>query len=309
MSLLVVGSAALDTLETPFGKAEDALGGSAVYFSVASSALTDVRLVAVVGEDFPTEHIETLAGRPIDLTGLERAEGCTFRWSGRYGFDLNQAITLDTQLNVFEKFDPQLPESYADSEFVFLANIHPSLQLKVLEQVPEAEFTGADTMNFWIEGNRAELEEVFRRVDCVTINEAEARQFADEPNLYRAIRRIAELGPSYVVIKRGEYGSLLWHEGEVFFAPAYPLEEVFDPTGAGDSFAGGLFGYLAATGRVDSLAVRQGVVVGSVLASFNVQDFSLKRLLTVDRVQIAERMERFRSMTHVETTGILTTGG
>lgn len=305
LRLLVVGSVALDTLETPFGVAEDALGGSATYFSVAASTLAPVRVVAVVGEDFPSEHLATLAARTIDLTGLQKEPGRTFRWSGRYGYDLNQAITLDTQLNVFEKFDPQLPAAYADSDIVFLANIHPALQLKVLDQVSDARFTGADTMNFWIEGERDAVEAVFRRVDCVTINEAEARQFAGEANLFKAARAIAELGPEYVVIKRGEYGALLWHDEEIFFAPAFPLEEVYDPTGAGDTFAGGLFGYLAATSTIDPAAVRHGIVVGSVLASYTVQDFSLGRLLQVGRPQIVERMDRFHAMTHLDPTGTI----
>ncbi len=301
MSLLVVGSVALDTVETPFGKVEEALGGSATYFSVAASLLSSVRMVAVVGEDFPQEHVELLRGRGIDIEGLERVPGRTFRWSGRYSFDLNQAITLATQLNVFESFDPKLPAAYKDSELVFLANIHPRLQLKVLEQTSAGAFTGADTMNFWIDGERDALEEVFRRVQCVTINEAEAREFTSEPNLFRAARKIAELGPEYLIIKRGEYGALLWHEGEVFFAPAYPLEEVYDPTGAGDSFAGGLFGYLASCRAHDPATLRRGIVVGSVIASYNVEDFSLRRLLEVTPGQIAERADHFSSMTQLDT--------
>ncbi|MCK4771954.1 MAG: sugar kinase [Candidatus Latescibacteria bacterium] len=304
MSLLVVGSVALDTVETPFGKVEEALGGSATYFSAAASLLTGVRVVAVVGDDFPAEHVEMLQSRGIDLEGLGRVQGRTFRWSGRYGFDLNQAITLDTQLNVFENFDPELPAAYRDTEYVFLANIHPELQLKVLEQISGEAFVGADTMNFWIEGERDALEEVFRRVQCVTINEAEAREFTGESNLFRAARKIAGLGPRYLVIKRGEYGALLWHEEEVFFTPAYPLEEVFDPTGAGDSFAGGFFGYLASCGAHDPYTVRRGIVVGSVIASYNVEDFSLSRLLEVTSEQIAERVDHFGRMTRLDIEGV-----
>ncbi len=305
MSLLVVGSVALDSVETPAGKVEDALGGSATYFSAAASLLTGVRMVAGVGEDFPDQHVEMLRSRGIDLEGLEREQGRTFRWSGRYSTDLNQAITLDTQLNVFERFDPKLPAAYKDSDYVFLANIHPALQLKVLEQTPERKFAGADTMNFWIEGERETLEEVFRRVDCATINEAEARDFTGESNLFRAARKIAELGPKYIVIKRGEYGALLWHEGEVFFAPAYPLEEVADPTGAGDTFAGGLFGYLSSRGTHDPDTVRQGIVVGSVAASFNVEDFSLRRLLDVTSDEISNRVKEFVKMICFDANGVI----
>jgi sugar/nucleoside kinase (ribokinase family) len=305
MSLLVVGSVALDSVETPLGKVEEALGGSATYFSAAASLLTGVRMVAVVGNDFPDQHVEMLSSRGIDLEGLEREEGRTFRWSGRYSFDLNQAITLDTQLNVFERFDPKLPAGYRDSEFVFLANIHPALQLKVLEQTEERKFAGADTMNFWIEGEREILEKVFRRVDCVTINEAEARDFTGESNLFRAAGRIAELGPAYIVIKRGEYGALLWHEEEVFFAPAYPLEEVADPTGAGDTFAGGFFGYLSSRGKHDPETVKQGIVVGSVAASFNVEDFSLRRLIEITTEDISDRVERFGRMIRFDTDSVI----
>ena len=305
MSLLVVGSVALDSVETPAGKVEDALGGSATYFSTAASLFTGVRVVAVVGDDFPDEHVEKLLSRGIDLDGLERKEGATFRWSGRYSLDLNQAITLDTQLNVFESFNPKLPAAYKDSEYVFLANIHPELQLKVLEQTPERKFAGADTMNFWIDSEREALEEVFRRVDCVMINEAEARDFSGESNLFRAAGRLAEFGPKYLVIKRGEYGALLWHEGEVFFAPAYPLEEVSDPTGAGDSFAGGFFGYLSSRNAYDPDTVRQAIVVGSVVASFNVEDFSLRRLLDVTSDEISNRVEEFVTMIRFDANGVI----
>lgn len=305
MDLLVVGTVALDTVETPFGSVEDALGGSATYFSVAASLLAPVRVVAVVGDDFPREHVELLRGRGIDLEGLESVPGRTFRWSGRYEDDLNQAITIDTQLNVFEKFDPQLPAGYKDSNYVFLANLHPAIQLKVLDQAEGSVFTGADTMNFWIERERDGLEEVFRRVRCVTINEAEARDFSGETNLFRAVRKIAELGPEYVVVKRGEYGVMLWHSDEVFFAPAYPLEEVYDPTGAGDTFGGGLFGYLAACGRHDPSTMRRGIVIGSVLASYNVEGFSLTRLLDVTAGHIIERANRFSAMTRIDTDGMV----
>lgn len=300
-----MGSVALDSVETPAGKVENALGGSATYFSTAASLFTGVRVVAVVGDDFPEEHVEKLLSRGIDLDGLERKKGATFRWSGRYNLDLNQAITLDTQLNVFESFNPKLPAAYKDSEYVFLANIHPELQLKVLEQTPERKFAGADTMNFWIDSEREALEEVFRRVDCVMINEAEARDFSGESNLFKAAGKLAELGPKYLVIKRGEYGALLWHEGEVFFAPAYPLEKVSDPTGAGDSFAGGFFGYLSSRNAHDPDTVRQAIVVGSVVASFSVEDFSLRRLLDVTSDEISNRVEEFVAMIRFDADGVI----
>ncbi len=303
--LLVVGSVALDSVETPSGSVDEALGGSATYFSAAASLLTPVRVVAVVGEDFPQEHLDTLRERGISLEGLQRAPGRTFRWSGRYVDDLNQAVTLDTQLNVFETFDPELPDSYKDTPFVFLANLHPALQLKVLEQTSGEAFTGADTMNFWIEGERELLEEVFRRVRCVMVNEAEALEFSGESNIFRAVRVIEELGPEYIVIKRGEYGAVLWHRGEVFFIPAFPLEEVIDPTGAGDTFAGGLFGYLAACEGHRMEDLRRGLMVGSVMASYNVEDFSLGRLLSITREDIIMRAGHFEKMIHIGNGGLV----
>jgi len=303
--LLVVGSVALDSVETPSGSVDEALGGSATYFSAAASLLTPVRVVAVVGEDFPQEHLDTLRERGISLEGLQRAPGRTFRWSGRYVDDLNQAVTLDTQLNVFETFDPELPDSYKDTPFVFLANLHPALQLKVLEQTSGEAFTGADTMNFWIEGERELLEEVFRRVRCVMINEAEALEFSGESNIFLAVRVIEELGPEYIVIKRGEYGAVLWHRGEVFFIPAFPLEEVIDPTGAGDTFAGGLFGYLAACEGHRMEDLRRGLMVGSVMASYNVEDFSLGRLLSITREDIIMRAGHFEKMIHIGNGGLV----
>lgn len=303
--LLVVGSVALDSVETPSGRVDEALGGSATYFSAAASLLTPVRVVAVVGEDFPDEHLDTLRERGISLDGLQRAPGRTFRWSGRYVDDLNQAVTLDTQLNVFETFDPELPDSYKDSPYVFLANLHPALQLKVLEQTSDEAFTGADTMNFWIEGERKLLEEVFRRVRCVMINEAEALEFSGESNIFRAVRVIEELGPEYIVIKRGEYGAVLWHRGEIFFIPAFPLEEVIDPTGAGDTLAGGFFGYLAACEGHRMEDLRRGLMVGSVLASYNVEDFSLGRLLSITREDIIMRAGHFERMMHIGDGGLV----
>ncbi len=303
--LLVVGSVALDSVETPSGTVDEALGGSATYFSAAASLLTGVQVVAVVGEDFPQEHLDTFRRREIDLEGLQQVPGRTFRWSGRYTGDLNQAITLDTQLNVFESFEPELPVAYRDSSFVFLANLHPALQLKILDQTPDEAFTGADTMNFWIEGERQLLDEVFRRVRCVTINEAEVLQYSGETNLYRAIRSLEAMGPEYIVVKRGAYGAMLWNAGEIFFIPAYPVETVVDPTGAGDSFAGGLFGWLASRGSHRDEDLRRGLLVGSVLASYNVEDFSPRRLFSISRDDVVMRAGQFERMIHIGSDGSL----
>ena len=297
MSILVVGSVAFDSIETPFGKVEDALGGSATYFSTSASFFTDVNLVAVVGEDFPDQHRSMLAERNIDLAGLQTAPGETFRWKGRYGFDLNEAHTLDTQLNVFENFSPQLPDNYRDAEYVFLANIDPELQLDVLNQVRNPKLVACDTMNFWIEGKREQLVRTLAHVDVLIINEGEVRQLADEPNLQKAARIILAMGPNTLVIKRGEYGVIMYSEHSVFSAPAVPLEEVFDPTGAGDTFAGGFFGYLASTRNLSDANMRQAVVFGSVMASFTVESFSLDRLKALDYSEIKDRYTEVKFLT------------
>lgn len=297
MGILVVGSVAFDSIETPFGQVVDALGGSATYFSTSASFFTDVSLVAVVGEDFPEEHRNMLAERNIDLTGLQTAPGETFRWKGRYGFDLNEAHTLDTQLNVFEDFSPQLPENYRDAEYVFLANIDPELQLDVLKQVHNPKLVACDTMNFWIEGKREQLVKTLAHVDVLIINEGEVRQLADEPNLQKAARVILAMGPKTLVIKRGEYGVIMYTEHSVFSAPAVPLEEVFDPTGAGDTFAGGFFGYLASTQNLSDANMRQAVVFGSVMASFTVESFSLDRLKALDYSEIKNRYTEVKLLT------------
>ena len=298
MSLLVVGSVALDSVETPFGKVEDSIGGSAMYFSASSSYYTQVRLVAVVGEDFPQEPLTFLRERGVDLSGLTTSTGKTFRWKGRYGYDLNEAHTLDTQLNVFSDFKPELSEAYRDTPVVFLANIDPTLQLQVLDQVRSPKFVACDTMNLWINTKLDELKRVLARVDMVVINEGEARMLSNESNMVQAARVIRELGPRFVVIKRGEYGALLFAEEQVFFAPAYPLESVFDPTGAGDTFAGGLMGYLAHHGRFDFESMRLATIVGCVMASFCVERFSYENLKQIDMLRIQERFERFRKLTH-----------
>ena len=297
MGILVVGSVAFDSIETPFGQVEDALGGSATYFSTSASFFTDVSLVAVVGEDFPEEHRNMLVERNIDLTGLQTAPGETFRWKGRYGFDLNEAHTLDTQLNVFEDFSPQLPENYRDAEYVFLANIDPELQLDVLKQVRNPMLVACDTMNFWIEGKREQLVKTLAHVDVLIINEGEVRQLADEPNLQKAARIILDMGPKTLVIKRGEYGVIMYTAHSVFSAPAVPLEEVFDPTGAGDTFAGGFFGYLASTRNLSDANMRQAVVFGSVMASFTVESFSLDRLKALDYSEIKNRYTEVKLLT------------
>lgn len=296
MSLLVVGSVAFDSVETPFGKVEEALGGSALFFSTSASYYTEVRLVAVIGSDFPDEPLEFLNGRGVDLEGLHRAEGDTFRWKGKYGFDLNEAVTLDTQLNVFGDFHPRLPPSYRDSDFVFLANIDPELQLEVLEQVDSPKFVACDTMNFWIDGKPEALEKTLSKVDMVVINETEARSLSGESNMVKAANAIKAIGPDYIVIKRGEYGALLFTPDDVFFAPAYPLEDVFDPTGAGDSFAGGLMGYIASQGEVTDDILRQATVVGCVMASFDVEQFSFEGMRDLDEDGIRNRFEAFQQL-------------
>jgi len=300
MALLVVGSVALDSLQTPFGVREDVLGGSATYFSTAASFFAPVRVVAVVGEDFPEEHVQFLRGRGVDLAGLERRPGRTFRWSGRYEFDLNQAHTLDTQLNVFADFRPELPEEFRDSSHVFLGNIDPELQLRVLDQVRAPAIVAADTMNFWITSRRPALLEVLRRVDLLFVNDAEARQLAGEHNIVRAARTILSFGPRSVVVKRGEYGALFFSGQDVFSSSAYPLAELFDPTGAGDSFAGGFMGYLARSGSLDASAMRRAMVVGSVVASFAVERFGLDRLRDLRPDEIRTRYDEFRRLAHFD---------
>jgi sugar/nucleoside kinase (ribokinase family) len=300
MSLLAVGSVALDSVETPFGNRSDVLGGSATFFSVSASFFGPVRLVGVVGEDFPAEHVKFLQGRGIDTSGLERRAGKTFRWKGRYEFDLNIAHTLDTQLNVFADFRPKLPAAFRESRFLFLGNIDPELQLQVLDQVKSPKLVACDTMNFWIGGKREKLLEVLKRVDLLLVNDAEARQLAGEPNVVEAARRILEMGPRSVVVKRGEYGALLFSGEKVFAASAYPLPKVFDPTGAGDAFAGGMMGYLAANGAVGPEALRRGIVLGSVLASFQVEAFSVDRLRILTGADIRRRYAEFRQLTHFD---------
>ncbi len=300
MDILVVGSVAFDSVETPFGKADEVLGGSATYFSAAASYFADVGMVAVVGEDFPDEHVEMLKDRGVDTRGLKKVPGKTFRWKGRYDYDLNQAHTLETHLNVFSEFKPVIPEDYRDTPFVFLANIDPELQMEVLEQVNEPRLVACDTMNFWIEGKPEALRRLLKNVELFVINEAEAREFAGEPSLMKAARKILDSGPTTLIVKRGEYGAIMFNGDSIFSAPAYPLEDIFDPTGAGDSFAGGLIGYLANTGDLSENNIRKAIVFGSVMASFNVEAFSLERLAGLSHDDIRSRYREFKRLTHFE---------
>lgn len=292
-----MGSVALDSVETPYGMVDNALGGSAVYFSVSASYFTDVGVVAVIGLDFPEDHLNFLKSKRIDLRGLKRESGLTFHWKGRYSGDLNEAETIDTKLNVFEDFRPYIPEEYRESSFVFLANIDPELQLNVLEQVKRPKLTICDTMNFWIEGKLEQLKEIIKRVDILIINEGEVRQLSRETNLIKAYQKISSYGPKVLVIKQGSYGALLFTPSSVFSAPAYPLEELSDPTGAGDCFAGGFVGYLAKSQDIAEDELRKAVIYGSVMASFNVEDFSLGRLKTLTIDEIEKRFESFRKLT------------
>ena len=301
MAILVVGSVAYDTVETPFGRAERVLGGSASFFAVAASFFSPVNLVGVVGDDFGEEQLAAFRGRAIDLEGLERMEGKTFHWQGRYSLDLNSRDTICTDLNVFEFFKPKIPARYRGSEVVFLGNIDPVLQRQVLEQVERPRVVACDTMNFWIHGKPAELRETLKRVQILLINDQEARDLSGEWNLVKAARAIQAMGPSTLVVKKGEHGVLMFSEAGCFSAPALPLEAVFDPTGAGDTFAGGFLGYLASTGVAGEAALRQAVVMGSTLASFCVEAFSLDRLLKLTRPEIDERYREFEKLTRFES--------
>jgi len=298
--ILTVGSVAFDSIKTPFGEASRVVGGAATYFSLAASFFTDVRMVAVVGDDFTEEQMAVFAGRSIDLTGLQRVPGETFRWKGEYSYDFNTRDTIYTHLNVFDQFRPVLPESYRPTPFVFLANIHPTLQLEVLDQVREPTFVAADTMNYWIEGTPDELRKVLRRVDALVINDEEARELSGEPNLVKAARLIQAMGPRLLIIKRGEYGVLMTRDEGFFAAPAMPLETVVDPTGAGDTFAGGFMGYLASAEQITDAVVTRAVIAGSALASFAVEDFGLDRLLRLTPDEFRDRLAAFKRLTHFE---------
>jgi sugar/nucleoside kinase (ribokinase family) len=300
--ILAVGSVAFDSIKTPFGEASRVVGGAATYFSIAASFFTEVRIVAVVGEDFGANVEKVFGGRKIDLAGLQIVPGETFRWKGEYGFDLNSRETIYTHLNVFERFKPIIPAAYASSPFVFLGNIHPTLQIEVLDQVREPRLVGADTMNYWIERSPAELKAVLKRVDVLLINDSEARELAAESNLVKAARAIQLMGPKTLVIKRGEHGVLMTRSPSGFFAaPAMPLEQVFDPTGAGDTFAGGFLGYLASCENIDDASLARAIIYGSTLASFAVEDFSVDRLLRLTNGEVTLRFNEFKKLTHFES--------
>lgn len=299
-AILVVGTVGLDDIETPFGSVKGVLGGSATYFAAAAGLYAPVNLVAVAGSDFPQEHLAFLRSRNVDLEGFQLQPGATFRWVGRYAADLNVAETIETHLNVVETFQPQVPGRYRATPFVFLANGPPQQQAAVLDQLTAPRLTLLDTMNLWIETQRAALLDTIRRVDVVTINESEARLLASTSSIVAAARMILSLGPKVVLVKKGEYGAVMFTDGGYFVTPAYPLEEVRDPTGAGDSFAGGFLGYLARTGEVTMDTLRRAVVHGSAVASFTVEAFSVERLRTLTLAEVEERYHEFRTFTHFE---------
>jgi len=300
MTLLVIGTLAYDSIETAHASQSDVLGGSATYFSVTASYFASVRGGAVVGDDFGDEATSVFTRHGIDIQGLERVKGKTFRWRGEYDGDMNEARTLDTQLNVFQTFSPKIPPSYLASEFVFLGNIDPPLQLHVRQQFPRARLVACDTMNYWIKGKLEELKRTLAAVDLLVINEGEARMLSGSDNLKRAAREIRRLGPNIIVIKRGEYGACLFKDSTIFFAPGYPLEQVRDPTGAGDTFAGGFMGQLARSGDLSEAGLRRALVYGSVMASFAVEEFGLSRLLRLQSREIEERFQEFKTMTHFD---------
>ncbi len=301
MSITVVGTVAFDAIQTPFGKVDRCIGGSATYFSVAASFFTEVNLVSVIGDDFTDEDAAIFEGRNIDLEGLERIRGAkSFFWSGEYGFDLNVAKTRLTELNVLAEFNPKLNERQRNADVVFLANAQPDLQLDVRRQCRDARLVALDTMNYWITATKDALTRVFREVDLIVINEAEVRQYTGEANLVKGARQILSLGPKALVIKRGEYGVMMMTNDAIFAVPAYPLENVFDPTGAGDTFAGGFLGYLASRSEIHDRELRRAIIFGSVLASYTVEKFSLDRLREITLSDILERYQAFRALTHFE---------
>lgn len=301
MSLLVVGSVAYDGIETPFGSVDRILGGSATYISLASSYFANIiNLVGVVGKDFKEEDINLLRSKGVDLQGLQRDDsGNTFFWKGKYHYDLNNRDTLDTQLNVFEHFDPIIPESYQNTKYIALGNIEPSLQEKVLDQVKNPGFVVMDTMNFWIEGTPDALKKTLKRVDLLVINDSEARELADEPNLLKAAEKVMDMGPQALIIKKGEHGALLFTDNEIFSAPAYPVLDIFDPTGAGDTFMGGLLGWLSYTDDSSPQNLRRAVIMGSVMASFCVEEFGPERLKALSEKEIYDRYREFRELSEI----------
>ena len=296
--VLIVGSMAFDDLDLPSQKARNVIGGAATYASLAASLFAPVRIVAVVGTDFPEATLADLAGRGVDVSGVERAQGKTFRWAGRYADNLASRTTLDTQLNVFADFRPVLPDSFKDSPFVFLGNIQPALQLEVLSAVRAPKFVAADTMNFWIQGERKALGEVLAKVDTLVINDEELRELAEVHNIRRAAEKVRKMGPARLIVKRGEYGAMLFDENGIFFAPAYPLEDEVDPTGAGDTFAGALIGYLASMPSVDGPSLRRGLLMATTVASFCVEGVGTTRVADLTRAAVAQRLETLRGLVH-----------
>lgn len=301
MSIVAVGTVGIDTIETPFGRAEEVLGGSASYFSLAARNFTRVLVVSAVGDDFPSEHMRLLGQRGVDTGGIVTGEGGTFRWEGRYGYDMKDPETLSVALNALESFDPRLSEEQKGADYVFLANTDPETQMKVLEQMRSPRVVACDTMNFWIEGKPEALRELLRKINVLIINDSEARQLSKEPLIANAAKSVMAMGPEFLIIKRGEYGALLFSEREVFSAPGFLLEKVLDPTGAGDTFAGGFMGYVASRGaEPDFSSFKRGVAYGSVLASFTVEDFSVNRLRSVDMEDIEGRSREFLRLSALE---------
>ncbi|MFB3069320.1 MAG: PfkB family carbohydrate kinase [Gemmatimonadales bacterium] len=303
MELLVVGSIALDSVETPFGSTTDALGGSATFFGYAATFFHPVLAVGVIGDDFPNEELERMAERGIDIAGVERATGQSFRWKGKYSFDLQNRETVDTQLGVFADFDPKLPDMYREAKLVFLGNIDPQLQLSVLDQVRQPDLVACDTMNFWIEGQPDTLMQLLKRIDVLMVNDAEARQLSGDWNIYRAARWILDRGPRMVVIKQGAHGAVLIDDTGIFYVPAFPLEEIYDPTGAGDAFAGGFMGHLARSGDLSPANLRRAMVFGATTGSFAVERFSVQRFREVGVGEITARARSFIDLVHFDTDG------
>jgi sugar/nucleoside kinase (ribokinase family) len=305
MSLLAVGTLAFDSVETPFGIRDGVLGGSASFLSVAASYFCPVRMLGVIGADFPPEHLAFFKSRSIDTSGVTVLEGKTFRWRGRYDANLNVAHTLETQLNVLSDFHPELPDTYRDSEYVVLGNIDPDLQIRVLDQLRKPRMVTCDTMNYWIDKHRNRLATALKRADLLCINDGEARLLSGEDNLVKAAQTIRRLGPKNLVIKRGEHGAMLFSDQGMFSAPGFPLEQVLDPTGAGDSFAGGMMGLLARKGSIDLASIKQAIIMGSVIASYAVQDFSIDRLRRLTPEEIRVRFAEYKALTDFETEGAM----
>jgi len=300
MSILVVGSVALDTIETPFGTAPNVLGGSASYFSIAASNFTEVNMVAVIGEDFDDGYLDLLRSKGVNISGIQKAPGPTFRWHGRYGYDLSDPESLSTELNVFEDFDPVIPKDLQHSEYVFLANIDPELQLSVLNQVKTPKLVVCDTMKFWIERKPKQLKELLKRVNVLVVNDSETRELAQEPRIIKAAKKVLDMGPDILIVKKGENGALMFSQSGIFWAPSYPLEDIIDPTGAGDSFAGGFMGHLASSDELDDRTYKMAVIYGSAVASFTVEDFSVNRLREIDIGEINKRFRTFLNLSKID---------